>query len=93
MAEAGLLVRTTGPDGKLVNILTADVAPGDSEETESVLNAVTADHLPPGSSQEEGEAERVMLDLLGAELGVELNPAVLTTTPATPRARPAQESC
>lgn len=77
LAEAGLLARMTGPDGKFVNVLIADDGAGDSEEAASVISVVAEDELPPGSSREQREAERVMLDLLGAELGVELNPAVL----------------
>ena len=33
--------------------------------------------LPPGSSREQRDAERVMLDLLGQQLGRDLNPARL----------------
>lgn len=77
LAMAGLLARRTGPEGKLVNVLIAEVAVTDSEGGASVPTAVTADEIPLGSSREQREAERVMLDLLGAELGVELNPAVL----------------
>jgi hypothetical protein len=36
------------------------------------------DELPPGSSREQRDAERVMLDVLSRQLGQELNPATLT---------------
>ena len=36
------------------------------------------DELPPGSSHEQRDAERVMLDLLSEQLGRELNPATLS---------------
>jgi hypothetical protein len=34
--------------------------------------------VPPASSREQLDAERVMLDLLGAQLGLELHPAAIT---------------
>lgn len=41
-------------------------------------SAVQPDHeLPPGSSREQRDAERVMLDLLGEQLARELNPTKL----------------
>jgi hypothetical protein len=90
LERAGVVRRRSGSDGKIVNewlgnqdlqpegVLTA--ADADVSQT-SVLtdgSAVQPDHeLPPGSSREQRDAERVMLDLLGQQLGRELNPARL----------------
>jgi len=89
LERAGMVLRRSGSDGKIVNewlghqdpqsdsVLTA----GDAEVSpHGVLadSAVQPDHeLPPGSSHEQRDAERVMLDLLGQQLGRELNPAKL----------------
>jgi len=85
LERAGRVRRRSGPDGKIVNewpgnkdpkpdngLTAADVSqPSDG-------SAVQPDHeLPPGSSREQRDAERVMLDLLGQQLGRELNPAKL----------------
>jgi len=74
----GLLVRVSGPDGKIVNALReADGAQQTSHEDPS--GAASADTtpsrvLPPGDSSEQRRAERAMLDALGARLGLVLNP-------------------
>jgi hypothetical protein len=34
--------------------------------------------MPPGNSREQRDAERVMLDLLGRHIGLELEPATIT---------------
>ena len=47
----------------------------------AVLSDATASQpgqLPPGSSREQRDAERVMLNLLSQQLGHELNPATLS---------------
>lgn len=82
--------RRAGPDGKIVN----EWLGGQDPQPESVIPtvdagvpwtaaladvAVQADlDLPAGSSREQRDAERVMLDLLGQQLGRKLNPATLT---------------
>jgi hypothetical protein len=87
MERAGMVRRRSGPDGKVVNewlgnedprpdsvLTTADA---DASQT-SDSSVVQPDHeLPPGSSREQRDAERVMLELLGQQLGRELNPAKL----------------
>jgi hypothetical protein len=87
LERTGMVRRRSGPDGKIVNewlghqdlqsdsCLTA--ADADVSQT-SDSSAVQPDHeLPPGSSREQRDAERVMLDLLDQQLGRELNPAKL----------------
>jgi hypothetical protein len=90
LERAGMVRRRSGPNGKIVNewlgpqdpqsdsVLTA--ADADVAQT-CVLadgSAVQPDHeLPAASSREQRDAERVMLDLLGQQLGRELNPAKL----------------
>lgn len=88
---AGILRRYVGPDGKLVNQLigadTVDIAtdhppvaakPGGPPEGPATLDRAEGHRGPPGSSAEQRDAERVMLDLLAAEVGHELEPARLT---------------
>jgi hypothetical protein len=38
--------------------------------------------VPPGSSSEQWDAERIMLDLLGRDLGLSLEPARIAKRPA-----------
>jgi hypothetical protein len=85
----GILRRSSGPDGKLVNTLVSSDLPffpsGPDESQPEPATAAHADSivatapdaLPPGSSAEQRAAERVMLDLLGERLGVTLDPARL----------------
>jgi hypothetical protein len=90
LERAGVVQRRSGPDGKIVNewlghqdprpdsVLKADDA--DVSQTSLLTDhcAVQPDHeLPPGSSREQRDAERVMLDLLSQQLGRKLNPAKL----------------
>jgi hypothetical protein len=90
LRDAGTVRRRIGPDGKIVNewlgrreqeperipvresAATASPAAGDGPV------GVSAQGLPAGSSQEQRDAERVMLDLLGRRLGQELRPARIT---------------
>jgi hypothetical protein len=88
----GILRRYVGPDGKLVNQLIAANAadsvatdqaavpagPADPSEGPAILDRAEGHRAPPGSSTEQRDAERVMLDLLGGEVGQELEPATLT---------------
>jgi hypothetical protein len=90
LEHAGIVRRRLGPDGKIVNEWLGtkdpqlDSAPGASGTAAgisqtSVLTEAAAlqpgHELPPGSSRERRDAERVMLDLLSQQLGRELNPA------------------
>lgn len=84
--------RYVGIDGKIVNELivpaTVDAPAGGEQDTddpavrEAPDAAALVDQLgplaPPGSSAEQRAAERVMLDLLGADLGLTLNLARIT---------------
>lgn len=93
LERAGMVRRRPGPDGKIVNEWlgnenrdpagitgpagaavpgTGTAAPAGRDGTPS------ARAVPAGDSQEQRGAERVMLDLLGAQLGLELNPAAIT---------------
>jgi hypothetical protein len=82
--------RRPGPDGKIVNewlgsqeqehgstpapagAISLTGAPANSDA------ALDTRAAPAGDSAEQRAAERVMLDLLGAQLGRELNPATIT---------------
>jgi hypothetical protein len=87
LERAGMVRRRSGPDGKIVNEWLGNEDPkSDSGLTAADADvpkttdgsAVQPDHeLPPGSSREQRDAERVMLDLLAQQLGRELNPAKL----------------
>jgi hypothetical protein len=87
LERAGMVRRRSGLDGKIVNEWLGNEDPksdsgltaadADVSQT-SDGSAVQPDHeLPPGSSREQRDAERVMLDLLGQQLGRVLNPAKL----------------
>ncbi len=85
LATEGLLLRTVGPDGKIVNELMSPPAysPDDSELTPTPrLSALSDDtmeapHGGPGSSHEQRGAEATMLELLSESLGVQLLPRKL----------------
>jgi hypothetical protein len=78
--------RQPGPDGKIVNEWLGnqeqepETAPGPADAVFKV--SASGDHgaapVPAGDSGEQRAAERVMLDLLGAQLGRQLNPTVIT---------------
>jgi hypothetical protein len=89
LEQAGVVRRYQGDGGKIVNRLqrrasdepspypapsTAD-AVRSAAPAEPVLAPMGPGAVPPGSSLEQREAERLMLDLLGTELGVVLDPA------------------
>jgi hypothetical protein len=86
----GLLRRLVGPDGKVVNewLGNQDKERGNTPAAAGAVpgTGVSADAgadpdaraAPAGNSGEQRAAERVMLDLLGAQLGCELNPARIT---------------
>jgi hypothetical protein len=90
LEHAGVIRRRPGPGGKIVNewLGENDPAPGTDPapaSTGAPVEGAAADSAatvnaaaPPGDSAEQRGAERVMLDLLGAQLGLELNPAVIT---------------
>lgn len=86
----GVLERIQSPGGKVVNRLVRieqPVEPADEvdEDTLSIpapygveeVRPAPATARPPGSSAEQRGAERVMLDLLGRELGLTLAPTVI----------------
>jgi len=89
LERAGLVRRRPGPDGKIVN----EWLGGQDHELGSIPGPASAavpgkgapadpaaaetGAVPAGDSAEQRGAERVMLDLLGAQLGLELNPATI----------------
>jgi DprA winged helix domain len=93
LERAGMVRRRPGPDGKIVNEWLGDQDrdrepgsnPGQVSEAFPVTGALAstgtvqnAGAVPAGDSAEQRGAERVMLDLPGAQLGGELNPATIT---------------
>jgi hypothetical protein len=88
LQQAGMVRRMTGPDGKIVNEwLGAREPDGRSRLTDVTPGTGTLSHgapspaaraVPDGDSGEQRDAERVMLDLLGAQLGRELIPVRIT---------------
>lgn len=90
LERAGMVQRRPGPDGKIVNewLGDQDQEPGSTPAPASTPvhgkgtpadPAATANGaVPAGDSAEQRGAERVMLDLLGTQLGLELNPATIT---------------
>ena len=84
--------RRPGPDGKMVNEWLGDqdresggapgpagtAVPGTGAPADPTATANGA--VPAGDSAEQRGAERVMLDLLGAQLGLQLNPATITVS-------------
>jgi hypothetical protein len=91
LERTGMTRRRPGTDGKIVNEwlgnqeLPPDSAPRTTvagpAQTALLTEAVASQaghELPPGSSREQRDAERVMLDLLSQQLGQQLNPARLT---------------
>ena len=90
LERAGMVRRRPGPDGKVVNEWLGnrdqgpESIPGPASEAVSGKGtpadpSATADGaVPAGDSAEQCGAERVMLDLLGAQLGLELNPDSIT---------------
>ena len=91
LERAGMVRRRQGPDGKIVNEWLGDQdrdqepgsVPGPASAAvpgigASANPAAVADGaVPAGDSAEQRGAERVMLDLLGSWLGLELNPAII----------------
>lgn len=87
LEKQGLLLRQAGPDGKIVNVLRAESpsAPmaaavhgeAPSGTTTAQVDAIRPLERPPGSSQEQRDAERDMLDLLGDQLGLALDPMTI----------------
>lgn len=89
LEHAGLVRRRSGSAGKIVSEWLGgrddqpDGAPGPSgsgSRAAALTGSAAAQagcELPPGSSREQRDAERVMLDLLGRQLGRDLSPARL----------------
>ena len=91
LQASGVLRRFTGPDRKIVNELVTDVAavsadsepramstPSQDRRPQATIDLAPGRSSPPGTSEEQRDAERVMLDQLAADLAVILEPAVLT---------------
>ncbi|PMR58853.1 hypothetical protein C1A38_22450 [Verrucosispora sp. ts21] len=81
---AGAVRRWEGPDGKIVNELVertdgvlaeAPRTPHSGPLAPAAVVRTLDDHLPAGHSAEQRHAERVMLDLLGRDLALTLEPA------------------
>ncbi|MGJ6960635.1 hypothetical protein ACSDR0_01915 [Streptosporangium sp. G11] len=85
LAQAGRLRRYTGPEGKIVNDLehVGSVAPSrprkpcSADGPKPELEGQPKD-LPPGNSDEQRRAERVMLEMVGERFGVVLAPRVIS---------------
>lgn len=85
LAADGMIRRVPGRGGKIVNEwvsrdpVAPQVAPSITQPPPRVAGglevAAAAEPLPPGSSQEQRDAERLLLDLLGERLGLRLDPA------------------
>ena len=90
LEHAGMVRRRPGPDGKIISewlgaqhrepggTPAAASAPVHQEGAPADPAAIANGAAPAGDSAEQRGAERVMLDLLGAQLGLELNPATIT---------------
>lgn len=77
LEQAGVLRRFLGSDHKIVNDLISPQA-GAMEPGSPAGMTVSQDAghtAPPGSSSEQRDAERIVLDLLGQDLGLSLEPA------------------
>lgn len=77
LAAQGLVRRRTGPDGILVNELTAGSADPAAPSPATSVAGASAPPLPPGDSMEQRLAEQAMIEVLGRELGVDLAPRTL----------------
>jgi hypothetical protein len=93
LEHTGMVRRRPGPDGKIVNewlgnqggeprsipSLAGAAVPGTGADAPADVGVTrSARAVPAGDSNEQRGAERVMLDLLGAQLGFELNPDTIT---------------
>jgi hypothetical protein len=88
LEQAGMVRRISGPDGKIVNEWPGTREPdGGSRATDATRGTGALSHgapspaaraVPDGDSGEQRDAERVMLDLVGARMGRELNPDRIT---------------
>jgi hypothetical protein len=96
LQREGVVRRYSGPDRKLVNELTDNavtLSPAkthepaerrdDREQRPAVMTGGAVLDSPPGHSREQREAERVMLDLLGLQLGVALEPTRIDVADGT----------
>jgi hypothetical protein len=91
LRDAEMVRRHVGPSGKIVNEWLGDRCERPAHIPERTSTAVASMgalggdpaglydlEIPAGSSREQLDAERVMLDLLGDQLGEELYPATIT---------------
>jgi hypothetical protein len=88
LVKDGLVRRVPGPGGKIVNQWAGDDSAADaasvaadptsSRLSDDPVRSTQVGEAPPGSSQEQRDAERVLLDLLGERLGLRLDPARIT---------------
>jgi len=90
LQRQGVLHRAVGASGKIVNTLRQPPSPlsgGDGNPlTQGADSGVSVEQLgdrarPPGHSTEQRLAERLMLDLLGVELGLGFEPARIEVRP------------
>jgi hypothetical protein len=72
----GHIRRLNGPHGKIVNQLVERLML-DVGLTGASVEAVEAKPLPPGNAREQQEAELLMVEALGAQLGLTLRPRTL----------------
>lgn len=72
LEKDGLLRRYVGPNGKIVNDLNRHE--GATPQAAASVVAVEAAVSAPGDSREQRHAEKLMLELLGEEIGVRLKP-------------------
>jgi hypothetical protein len=93
LRDVGVIRRQIGPGGKIVNEWAGDrseepahsaapagAAPAGSGAPGASPAGAGGPEVAPGSAREQHDAERVMLDLLGTQLGLELHPATITVS-------------
>ncbi len=96
LEREGVVRRRPGPSGKIVTELQHEIGsvasfPADAVTTDGTdaraarlaIDRTVGHERPAGSSFEQREAERVMLDLLGQRIGRPLEPARITLTSGT----------
>ncbi|BCJ77003.1 hypothetical protein CS0771_65470 [Catellatospora sp. IY07-71] len=95
LEREGVIRRHPGPHQKLVNVLIQPAAvkvsarvlqpPTSVSDSKGQSTGATADPtaFPPGHSQEQRDAEQVMLELLGQQLGVALAPTRIIVAAGT----------
>lgn len=85
LERGGVVRRRPGPSGKIVTELghSSAAMSGDEPGTpagspDQVVERAEGHQRPAGSSSEQRDAQRVMLDLLGARIGLQLEPTRIT---------------